>query len=378
MVVLWSIRRLGKAERRDPRARTRASDQSTTGLVSTGEADPTPLMILTRINQLKEEMRQDTKLVELALKKHLEERNFDELCLFLRHFGPDLLMPLKDRAEFKETLTELSKDFSERDFDSESIAELWKFLGRMERNLVSAKVRIESQPLEDEFGFLASVDVDEFLGLLREVSEQEALAAVAYAPARLREKFFTHAAPAFTAKFVEYLTRVDRMPDNFVRGVARKLRQIYLDKGESLKTIRFDRVPLLEQALNAMEPDRRKELVAGLGKDSPAVLSSLAPVIFLDDSLPLMPDEVLTEAFLTLAPQEAGHYLASFEWSSKLIKRLNPRLQDSIMPYYSPKSVNPNLVQSARKKMANFIKVQDQRGVIDLKTLNTSIIGKLS
>jgi flagellar motor switch protein FliG len=374
---IWGIRRLGRNDRRDPRSRTRASDVVTGGSNLPAEAEPTPLMLIARINQLKAEMQQDTKLVELTLKKHLEDKNFDELCLFLRHFGPELLLPLKDRAEFKEFLTELSKQFSERDFDSEANSEIWKFLSRVERSLVAAKVRIESQPLEDEFGLLASIDVDEFLGLIREVTEAEALAAVAYAPSRLREKFFAHANPTFTAKFVEHLTRVDRMPDHFVRGVARKLRQIYMDKGDALRTIRFDRVPLLEQALNAMEPEQRKALVAGLGKESPGVLTSLAPVIFLDDSLPMLGDDILTEAFLSLSPQESGNYLASFEWGLKVLKRLNPRLQDAITPYYSPKAVNTNYVQAARKKMATFVKSQDQRGVIDLRTLNSTLIGKL-
>ena len=380
MIILWSVRRVGRVERRDPRARTRSSDHlvpgtsASTALALPDEAEPTPHMMMIRITQLREELLKDQKLIELTLRKHIDEENFDELCMVLRHFGPEMISPLKEKAEYRDTLTALSKAYSDKDFDEETPSDTWKFLSRLERSITAAKVRIESEPLEDEFSFMTAIEVDEFIGILREVTEQEALAAVAYAPPRLRERFFAQASAAFTSKFVAHLAKVERMPDHFVRNVAKKLRQLFMDKGAGYRTIRVDRIPLLEQALNSLDTAQRKALVTDMGKDDPTVLHSLAPVIFLDDSLQFVPDDVLTETFLSLPPNEAGNYLASFTWGPKLIKRLNPRVQDAIAPYVNSRAINQNLVQAARKKIATFIKAQDQKGTIDLRTINSNII----
>jgi flagellar motor switch protein FliG len=220
-----------------------------------------------------------------------------------------------------------------------------------------------------------SAEIDEFIGILRDLNEPEAIAAVAYAPRRLREKFFASANPTFTAKFVEQVTKIDKMPDHFVRDVARKLRKIYAEKGQDLRTIRVDKIPLLEQALNSLEGKDRIRLLVDIGKDNPNFLQSVAPNVFLDDALPLLADDVLTEALLTISPQEAGAYLGGFNWGVGVLKRISPRLQDTIKPYMSSNSAgNPVTVSSARKKIAEFVKEQDHLGKIDLRSLNVQLI----
>jgi len=373
LILIWAFRRLGKPVKRDPGQRTRTSDSGSTAL-EVAEPEPTANMLMARLGQVRSELESDAALVEQTLKKHLIDENTEELCLFLKYFGPDLLKGLKEKAEYHKILAALSEAYDSKEV-VDSAAITWKFLDRLERSMIAAKVRLDSQPLEDEFKFLMSAEIDEFIGILRDLSEPEAIAAVAYAPRRLRERFFASANPTFTAKFVEQVTKIDKMPDPFVRDVARKLRKIYAEKGQDLRTIRVDKIPLLEQALNSLEGKDRIRLLVDIGKDNPNFLQSVAPNVFLDDALPLLTDDVLTEALLNISPQEAGAYLGGFEWGGGVLKRISPRLQDTIKPYMSTNNAaNPITVGSARKKIAEFVKEQDHLGKIDLRSLNVQLI----
>ncbi len=372
LILIWAFRRLGKPVKRDPGQRTRTGDTGTA--IEVAEPEPTANMLMSRLAQVRGELEADAALVEQTLKKHLIDENTEELCLFLKYFGPELLKGLKEKAEYHKILAALSEAYDSKEVvDSASIT--WKFLDRLERSMIAAKVRLDSQPLEDEFKFLMSAEIDEFIGILRDLSEPEAIAAVAYAPRRLRERFFASANPTFTAKFVEQVTKIDKMPDHFVREVARKLRKIYAEKGSDLRTIRVDKIPLLEQALNSLEGKDRIRLLVDIGKDNPNFLQSVAPNVFLDDALPMLADDILTEALLTISPQEAGAYLGGFNWGSGVLKRISPRLQDTIKPYMSNSGgSNQATVSSARKKIAEFVKEQDHMGKIDLRSLNVQLI----
>ena len=375
--LLWSFRKLGrKPVPRDPKSRTLTSDEGgDSGALVERAPAPTANMLITRIGNLKTELASDQKLVVQTLKKHFEDENYDELCLFLRHFGAELMSPIKDMAEYKQALVTLSDHY--RDFDREdSPADLWEFLDRLEKGITAVKVRIDQRPLADEFSFLISLDVEEFLGLLKEIEETEAIALVAYAPRRLREKFFAHANPAFTARFIEQLTRVDKIPDAYVRQVAAKVRQIYYEKGENFKAAKVDAVPLLEQALNSLEPANRKSLVLSLNQGNPEVIRNLVATIFLDDCLPLLNNEMLTEIFLSIPPMEAAAYLEHHSWGEEVLQRINPRIKTSIAAH-RVKSVldNKAFVQAASRKIAVFIKEKDAEGKIDLKSLNEKLMG---
>lgn len=373
LVLIWAFRRLGKQPKRDPNQRTRTADSSGRAL-ETVEPEPTPNMLQTRINQIRDELQADSHLIEQTLKKHLSDENTEELCLFLKLFGPQMLKGLKEKAEYHLILAALSEAYDNSDIPDNAIV-AWKFLDRLERSIIAAKVRLDSQPLEDEFKFLMSAEIDEFIGILRDLSEPEAIAAVAYAPRRLRERFFASANPSFTAKFVEQVTKIDKLPDSFVREVARKLRKIFAEKGQDLRTIRVDKIPLLEQALNSLEGKDRIRLLEALGRENPQFLQSVAPNVFLDDALPLMNDEILTELMLMVTPQEAGAYLTGFSWGTGVLKRINPRLGDTIKPYMTPNAApNLNVVSNARRKIAEFVKEQDHIGKIDLRSLNVQLI----
>ncbi len=374
LAIIWGFRRLGIVEA--PALADASAPSAASAAMNLPDSQPTPQMLIARIEQVRANIVGEPDVLQQALRDQLERENFSMLCLFLRHFGADFLSYFKTRPEFRESLGKLSTMYDRQSNDDESPATIWAFLDRLERSLTAAKLRIDSQPLESEFAFLAAMEVDELLGVLREVSEPEALAAVAHAPAKLREKFFAQANPAFTAKFVEYLARAEKMPDAMVRETARKLRELYRDKGDGYRTVTVDRIPLLEQALNALAPEKRKQIMHDLGENAPQLVSAIVPSIFLDDSLPLLPDPVLTEAFLTPTPQEAGHYLATFAWGDTVMRRLNPRLQEAIAPHQRPRLVNPNLAALARNKIADFVRDQDRRGQIDLRKINNVVIGQ--
>ncbi len=377
LLLVWGIRRLGTGQsRRASQARTRATDLMTQ--VRTGEAEPTPHMLLTRVEQIRGELKANKRLVELTLKKHFDEEHYPELCSFLQYFGPELLVPFKEKAEYRTALGTLSEKYAANEGNDDPHA-MWKFLGSLERDMTAAKVRIDAEPLADDFNFLMGLEVDEFVGVLRDLTEEEAIAAVAYAPRALRERFFTSANPAFTAKFVEHLTSVDKMSDSFVRGVAQKLRRIYTDKGDSLRTIRVDRIPLLEAALNALEPAKRRQLIANIGKDNPSFVHNMAPAVFLDDALPLLPVEVLTEALLLITPEEAGQYLAGFSWSGDVLAKINPRLAEAIKKQMPLVPLDGSKgARIAHEKFSAYIKRLHADGTIDLRKINSSLVEPMS
>ncbi len=376
LLLIWGARRLGRSERRQPGARTRAGDGLAAGPGAALElAEPTPRMLLQRVEQLRGELKADHRLVELTLKKHFDDEAYDELCGFLYQFGPELLAPFKEKQEYRERLGILSEKYSSKEVSSDPAAS-WRFLNNLERSMTAAKVRIDAEPLADDFAFLSALEIEEFVGILRDMDEEAAIVAVAYAPRRLRERFFAHANPAFTAKFVEHLTRVDKMPDAFVRKVAQQLRQIYASKGETLRSSRVDRIPLLEEALNALAPAKRRQLIADLGKDKPDFMHQLAPAVFLDDSLPLLPPAVLAETLLVVAPEEAAHYLAAFPWAAQVLAKVSPRLAEAIKMHMPATPVEDSpLARSARVKIAAFVRKQHAIGTIDLRQINTPLVG---
>ena len=376
LLLLWGWRKLGRTERRSPLARTRSTDLqpplSTAG-VEGEEAEPTPHMLSQRLGELAQSLAADRRLLEVTLKKYFDEENFPELVLFIRHFGPDLLAPFKEKPEYREALSTLSDTYAQSP-TSDTPGAVWAFLDRIEREMTAAKVRIDAEPLADNFLFLASVGVDEFIGVLRELTDEEAIVAVSYAPRKLREQFFASASPTFTNKFVEHLSQVEKMPDAFVRTVAKKLRETHQQKGESLRLVRRDTVPLFEEAINALEPDKRRQLLHNLARVNPDFLRTVAPVVFLDDALPLLTNAMLEETLMLVSPDEAAHYLAPFPWAKDLLGRINPRLAEAILKKTPGASGESELAFQAREKIAQFIKKQHLQGNIDLTLLNTRLM----
>jgi hypothetical protein len=374
LLLIWGWRKLGRSEKRSPHARTRASDAVSPNVPDgNDEVDPTPHMLSQRQNQLVQSLTADHQLVEMILKKYFDEENFSDLIFFVRHFGPQFLDPFKEKPEYREALSDLSERYAQSSIN-DSPGQIWNFYDRIERDMVAAQVRIDAEPLGDNFLFLAALGVDEFTGILKELSEEEAIAAVSYAPRKLREQFFATTNPSFTSKFVEHLTQVEKMPDTFVRSVAKKLREIHLQKGESLRVVKRDTVPLFEEALNALDSDKRRQLLRDLKKANPDFLKTVAPAVFLDDLLPLLSNQMLEEVLMLVTPDEAAHYLASYSWAPDVLKRINPRLAEAIRKKTPGASGESELASTGREKIAQYIKKQHLLGNINLTSLNAQLI----
>ena len=349
--------------------------------LSTITADETPKEIvpvvsagqlMERTEYLRRIYRDDASLSELAVRPLLESNDLDELCRILKHYGPEVLASFKQRGQFEQTLDALAakyQDYTAR----ESPEEFWTFLERSERRLTAAKVRMTSDPLAYEFAFMDRMQVDELIGLLRDLSELEGLAIIVNGPQRLRQELFASAGPAFVAKFIKYLTGQERLADQFVRQAVQKARQIYEEKGGALRVVPVNKLPLLEDALNALNSKQRVAVLGEMQKDQPQVLSAVTQRIFLDASLAKLPEDILTEAFLLIPPRAAAAYIDSLEGQVDVMSRLKPRLQDAIKQYIGSELLDRNLVKEARQAIATYVKEKDTQGVIDLGKINSSL-----
>jgi len=340
------------------------------------EAVATPLMIMTRLSQIKATLETDSKLVEFTLRPYFEKDNYTELCLFLKHFGPEFLSVFREKAEFRDSLAKLSQVYNDTDHE-ESGTDLWKYLERLDRAIVSAKVKINNEPLEDEFAFLSSLGVDELLGLLKDCSDLESVAAISYAPQGLRESFFTVAPVTLTSRIVKELTQVDRLPDSFVRETAKKLRHDYNQNAQHLKTVSVKKNPMIEIALNSLGEADRKALIKGLTSQNQNALKSLGPAIFLDETLRHIEDEMLTEVFLEVPPRDAASYLSNFEWADEVIERLKPRVREPIRKFaLNPDLLDPDVMSEVRNRISDYVRKREAAGAVDLSKINAKLFGQ--
>ena len=378
LALIWGLRRLGRP-RTDQAEFALAAGGPGSALMPIGpsEREASPFMVLTKTDQLRAQITEAPSLAEQMLRPLIEAENYPELCLYLRHFGPDQLTAFRKKSQLHAKLSKLSEAYDQSEA-KESVKEVWEFLERTERRLIAAKVRLESLPaadtLEDDFSFMANLSVDEAKGLLGDVSTTEAVVAVAHMPRALRDELFAISEPAFISAFVEQLATVDKLPDTFVRQTAAKLRQIFEDAGGDLKTVPLKRVPLLEQALNALGPKDRKDLWMGIAKSRPELIEAVSPRIFLDAALTYLPDDILTEAFLSLSPKVAAAYLDGLEGKKELLGRLKPRLAEAIGRYLNTGKPDKLLAGEARERIAAFVKEKDAQGAIDLAKINAQVV----
>src|SRR5690606_1378465 len=111
-------------------------------------------------------------------------------------------------------------------------------------------------------------------------------------------------------------------------------------------------------------------------KQTPHLIGMVSPHIVLDSSLLAIPDDLLTEAFLSVSPEDGGAYLASFEEGETIRARLNPKLGASLAKHMTAENAAKTArVERAREKIAEFVKRKDAEGLISLKKINMRILG---
>jgi hypothetical protein len=329
--------------------------------------------LLDRLSYVRRIYLEDTALSEIAVRSLLEQNDLDELCRILKHFGPDLFVSYKQRGQFETTLEALAAKYQDHK-GSDSPEALWDFLERSERRITAAKVGTLPDPLSHEFSFMDRMGVDELLGLMDELTELEGLAMIVNSPQALRQELFASAGPAFVAKFVKYLTGQERLSDQFVRQAVGKARRIYSEKGAAMKIVTINKLPLLEEALNSLDHKQRALLLGEIKKEQPQALASVGSRMFLDVSLAVVPENLLTEAFLLISPKAAANYIDSLEGQVSIFKRLNPRLQEAIKPHRGMQTLDNGLIQDARQAISQYFKEKDREGVIDLGRINSSLL----
>lgn len=325
--------------------------------------------LLERTAYVRRIYQEDTALSEFAIRSLLEQNNLDELCRILKHFGPELFATYKQHGQFESTLEALSVKYQDY-AGADSPEKFWEFLERSERRITAAKVGMTTDPLSYEFAFMDRMEVDELIGLLEELTELEGLALIVNGPQSLRQELFASAGPVFVAKFVKYLTRQERLSDQFVRQAVAKARRIYNEKGGAMKIVAVNKLPLLEDALNSLDGKQRAALLGEIEKDQPHALNSVGAKMFLDASLVKLPEDLLTEAFLLVTPKAAAAYLDSLDGQVDVLQRLKPRLQEVIRPFMGAALLDRNQVKEARQVIAQFVKDKDRQGVIDLAKIN--------
>jgi len=329
--------------------------------------------LLDRLAYVRRIYLDDTALSEIAIRSLLEQGDLEELCRILKHFGPDVFSTYKQRGQFESTLEALAIKYQDH-IGSDSPQTLWEFLERSERRITAAKVSSQRDPLSHEFSFMDRMGVDELLGLMDELTEHEGLAIIVNGPQGLRQELFASAGPAFVAKFVRYLTGQERLSDQFVRSAVQKARRIYAEKGGAMKIVTINKLPLLEDALNALDSQQRAQLLGEIKKEQPQGLDAVGSRLFLDASLAKLPENFLTEAFLLISPKAAAAYLDSLEGQVDVFRRLNPRLQDAIKQHRGAQELDYAMVQDARQVISQYFKEKDRQGVIDLGQINNSLL----
>lgn len=370
--ILWGYRTIGRKSSKDSSDNPLELGGDLSPIYQ--EPEPSPSMLLHRISQLQHEFKSDGRLVDLTLRDRLSQQNFVELCLFLKVFGPDLLQVFRERPEWRDVLATLSQKYAEAEPEM-APREVWKFLDRLERDMIAAKVRIDSIPAEDEFRFLSALSEDELVALMNELNDDDVVVVLAHAPRKVKERIFAASSANMAAKFIERIARLKSMPDLIVRDVAKKVRQIHNEKGDAMRMVRIEAAPLIEDALHAVSPNGRMQLLRDLGQSVPGVFSSGSLPIFLDDALPHLPVEMVTEALLSVSPEEAGQYLAPYDWSGGLLDRLSPRLSEAIRQSMKRRAeLSPELGDTARVKIAAFVKKAHLNGQIDLASINSKLL----
>lgn len=418
LALIWGFRRLGRTRSAAVDAATNAATATTATAAAkkgagataaapvsagaesaspTSSAAPAPsaFMIMTKKEQLAELLNGSPEIAEAALKPLITGRDVNEICLFLRHFGPQPLGRFAEQDEHRDLFEQVRKAYESRD-RHESTEETWAFLERLERRVALAQLGRRDSSVEEEFSFLGDLAPDEFTLLAKDLSDEELMTVLSFLPAGLRTKFLRDNPEEKTEKYLQHVLRYPRIPDQWVRGVARRLRELYAEKRTEIRNVTQEQLPILEQLLNASAPKTRERLVQRLKNEQTALFERLVSSIVLDRSVPHLSEGALNEVFLSLSPEEAAAYLDAHPDRQEILKKLKPALASSIRSHsraplsgLGKKSGGTTVkagesfgldleflesddgdAESARRKVMDAIKAKSAAGLVDLRSLN--------
>jgi hypothetical protein len=393
LLLIWGYRRIGK-----PKPVNIINNPETKSSVP----EPSAQMIMARIQQLKEKLNSnagsdaDVSLtMTSALKPLVQKGELRILCQVLRHFGPDTLMGFNDKIEYRETLMKLREAY-QNFTEVESNTEVWQFLDKVERYIVASEVGTDENPLSEEFLFIQTLEASEFFHLLQSVGEEDVALLLSFAPVYLQNTFFKQLDPEQLVNLIDQVTRTKDLSDKVVREKAKYIREIYQNRRTELKTISLDRLPMLEQLLNNMDANKRNQLLQEMKSQNVNLFQNLLGQMFMDKSLTLIPKDTLNEIFVSVPPEKAAAYLDSLPFREEILSRLNPVLVNSIRRY-SRSTATAHLglnlsgedaflessidtlgssgqMDSGRNEIAQLVRDQVQKGVLNLRVINENLL----
>ncbi len=344
--------------------------------------DVTTAMILNRSQHLKDKLNQNQILTEMALTPFLQNSDLKNLCLLLRHFGSESLKPFADKLEFKEKLTQLREAYQNYNDIAESNLDVWSFFDKIERYIVAAEVGSYEKSLHEEFSFIHTLDTSEFFHLLQILAEEDIALVLSFSPNHLQNAFYKKLQPQQISNLVNEITKTKYLSDKIVRERALFIRNMYLAKRTELKTVELNKLPVIEQLINTLEPKARYQLIQGLKVNHKELFDQVIDSLFLDESLLILPIEVLNEIFVSIPTDQIASYLSKISFADKILSRVNPVLANSIKVQFNFANSLDFIEDSStiknesvgRDAIVQQIRNQVLKGKINLKRINESLL----
>ncbi len=331
-------------------------------------------MVVGRIHQIKSRIQNNKEATISALQVYLDEKDIDDLCLFLDHFDPQLLDDFKSENKYKDIMVTVSKAYVEPNRKTDPRT-LWGFLEKFDRNITAAQIRIQHRPIDEEFSFLIDLDEFELLNLLNMITHEELICILSYAPRKVREIYFGQISSKDAFTITNTIESLQRISDDRIRHIANKLRGIHHDHSHELKTVAIDKEQIYGDVINSLKDNHRQDFINHILAQDPNIVNYLAGHIFLDESIRMLPNPILTDTFLALTPEESAAYLGQFIWGSEILQQLNPRLKEHIQEFQTPQILqDQSLVDRAKRKIKVFLQNKNRFQHLNLKEINEKIL----
>ena len=378
LALIWAYRRLGMPK---PVASVSPRDSEMTEI---SEDERLALAAIEdKQKNLNEIFLSHPEVRSAAFAPIVDEGNADELCLALRCFGAEALSDFSRQDEHAEIFAVVRKRYAQGPEVGDSVAQL-AFLQKVERLATLAKLGRGEPTLSEEFAFLKFLAPDEFATLARDLTQDELIAVLSFAPAELRAHCLRAWPAAVADAYASRIAENGRAPEHSMRAVARRLKEHYESHRSEIKQARVDQLPLLEQLINALDPVGRKRVLSKLRADQPRLYDRVLSEALFDGALVGASEALLSEAFLTLTPEESAAYLRGNAERLAILPKLKAPLAASIRSRMATRTIGLGLdfVDSdgseagrARDKLSAIIKQKASNGDLNLRRLNEAFTG---
>lgn len=384
LILIWAFRRLGKprpvvaaAENSEPTKTDVSPEENTV-------PQPSGFELLNKKEHLSEVFEQNPEVAQAALDPLIQKGNVEEICLFLKNFGPKLLASYSQQAQHRELFAAVHQSYSEKSL-SEDPGKLMQFFEKLERLLALAQLARPEIPVDVELGFLNDLGPDEFAQLTASFDTEELLALLSFVPSRIRNDYLQKRDPRFAEAFLQYVLKNPRLPEHLLRRLSVQLQEQYAARRSEIRKVQVDQRSQVEQLLNGLSPEHRRQLYTSLRRDDPALFDQLSSEVLLDRALVHVPESVLNDVFLTLGPEESAAFLQQHPDASEILQKLRSPLPQAIRNHFSlPPNKGLDFLedagssqQASRQKINQIMKEKSAKGEINLRKINESALGPI-